>query len=132
MKCVRSFKRDALSDIGFRSVYATARRCTSTSEVRKKSIIVKKDCELNSKKKKLIFMEETKETRAARKEVSAMEEARAKCKKYSTETMVGKLLLAGLDPEVISSSGRDELINFTLTVEGFDVGVTLPKKRERA
>ena len=37
-------------------------------------------------------MEETKETRAARKEVSAMEEARAKCKKYSTETMVGKLL----------------------------------------
>ena len=76
-------------------------------------------------------MEETKETRAARKEVSAMEEARAKCKKYSTETKVGKLLLAGLDPEVISSSGQDELINFTLTVEGFDVEVTLPKKKEK-
>ena len=76
-------------------------------------------------------MEETKEAKAARKEISVMEEARAKCKKYSTEAMVGKLILAGLDPEVISSSGRDELINFTLTVEGFDVGVTLPKKKEK-
>ena len=55
-------------------------------------------------------MEETKEAKAARKEISVIEEARAKCKKYSTEAMVGKLILAGLDPEVISSSGRDELI----------------------
>ena len=70
-------------------------------------------------------------SKAAKKEASVMEEARAKCKKYSTEAMVGKLLLAGLDPEVITSSGRDELINFTLTVEGFDVGITLPKKKEK-
>ena len=70
-------------------------------------------------------------SKAARKEVSAMEEAKAKCKKYSTETLMGKLLQAGLDPEVITSSGRDELINYTLTVEGFDVGVTLPKKKEK-
>ena len=76
-------------------------------------------------------MEETKEAKAARKEFSAMEEAKAKCKKYSTETMMGKLLQAGLDPEVITSAGREELINFTLTVEGFDVGVTLPKKKEK-
>ena len=76
-------------------------------------------------------MEETKETKAARKEISVMEEARAKCKKYSTEAMVGKLILAGLDPEVISSSGRDDLINYTLTVDGFDVGVILPKKKEK-
>ena len=76
-------------------------------------------------------MEETKEAKAARKEISVMEEARAKCKKYSTEAMVGKLLLAGLDPEVISSSGRDDLINYVLTVEGFDVGVILPKKKEK-
>ena len=60
-----------------------------------------------------------------------MEEARAKCKKYSTEAMVGKLILAGLDPEVISLSGRDDLINYTLTVEGFDVGLTLLKKKEK-
>ena len=70
-------------------------------------------------------------SKAAKKEASVMEEARAKCKKYSTEAMVGKLILAGLDPEVISSSGRDDLINYTLTVEGFDVGVTLPKKKEK-
>ena len=76
-------------------------------------------------------MEETKEAKAARKEISVMEEARAKCKKYSTEAMVGKLILAGLDPEVMSSSGRDDLINYTLTVEGFDVGVILPKKKEK-
>ena len=42
-------------------------------------------------------MEETKEAKAARKEISEMEEARAECKKYSTEAMVGKLILAGLD-----------------------------------
>ena len=75
-------------------------------------------------------MEETKEAKAAKKEASVMEEARSKCKKYSTEALVGKLLLAGLDLEVITASGRDELINYTLTVEGFDVGVTLPKKKE--
>ena len=71
------------------------------------------------------------EAKAAKKEASVMEEAKAKWEKCSTEAMVGKLLLAGLDPEVISSSGRDELINYTLTVEGFDVGVTLPKKKEK-
>ena len=76
-------------------------------------------------------MEETKEAKATRKEISVMEEARAKCKKYSTEAMVGKWILAGLDPEVIASSGRDDLITYTLTVEGFDVGVILPKKKEK-
>ena len=40
-------------------------------------------------------MEETKEAKAARKEFSAMEEAKAKCKKYSTETMMGKFTSSG-------------------------------------
>ena len=42
--------------------------------------------------KEIILMEESKETKAARKKVSAMEEVKANRKKYSTETLMGKLL----------------------------------------
>ena len=58
-----------------------------------------------------------------------MEESKARLKKCSTEALMGKLLQEGMDADVISKSGRDELVNWMLTVEGHDTGVTLPRKK---
>ena len=42
--------------------------------------------------------------------------------------MVGKLTLEGLDPEIITVTDRENLIKYMLQLEGYDVGVVLPKK----